>query len=183
MVGPAFLPPKAPISLVNDPDAEVEETEKELKMPHRSKSVRNRLLEFAGLYKFVVDTLVKRRLTDEAARAKVDHHYYLLTPEVARGATVRFKIRGGQVSFDSPSFKNTKFMINDEYLAVILLMKVRRDPFFLWLLALFSGGALAPAVWDGLASGEAAAGAPTPAVVSKKGRKRPRGSPKKRAAE
>lgn len=37
-------------------------------------------------------------------------------------------------------------MKNDETLAVILLMKTRRDAFFLWLLAIFAGGARAPAV-------------------------------------
>ncbi|KAK1861669.1 hypothetical protein I4F81_004250 [Pyropia yezoensis] len=120
--GRSRVPAPAAVSLDEMiPDALVQETEGELRMRHRDNSFRNRLLEFVGLYKFVVDTLVKRKKPDAAARVKVDHHYYQLTPEVARGATVRFKIRGGDVCFVSPMFKSTKFMTNDEYLSVAVL--------------------------------------------------------------
>lgn len=175
--------PEPATTSVRIPDSVVLETEAELRIRHRDKSFRNRLLEFVGLYKFVVDTLVKRRTTELAARVKVDHNYYQLTPEAARGTTVRFRIRGGEVSFSSPVFKNTRYMINDEYLAIIMLMKVRGDAFFLWLLAMFSGGALAPPVSRRKAAVDGAiAGPSTPAAVKKNGRKRQRGSPQQIAA-
>jgi len=69
-------------------------------------------------------------------------------------------------------------MINDEYLAVIMVMKVRRDAFFLWLLAVYSGGALAPTRTGGSASAAGTPTAPrTPAALRLKGKKRLRGSP------
>lgn len=182
--GRSRVPAPAAVSLdVMLPDALVLETEGELRMRHRDNTFRNRLLEFVGLYKFVVDTMVKRKKPDAAARVKVDHHYYQLTPVVARGATVRFKIRGGDVCFVSPMFKNTKFMTNDEYLLIIVLMKFQRDPFFLWLLGLFSGGALAPAVPADPSSRDGAKGPITPAASGKKGKKRQRASPKGSPAE
>lgn len=179
--GRTRIPPPAPVMSTHFiPSQVVKETEAELKVPSRDNSFRNRLLEFIGLYKFVVDTLVKRKMTDATARAKVDHNYNQLTPEAARGATVRFKIRGSEVCFISPSFKNTRYMINDEYLAVIMLMKVRRDPFFLWLLALFSGGALAPTSAAASTTANRMSVAPTSRAANERmGRKRQRESPPK----
>lgn len=97
-----------------------------------------------GLYKFLVDTLVKKKTADVAARFNVNHTYMQLTPQEARGATVTFYVLGKPARFSSPAFKKCSIMLNDEYLAVILLMKIQRIRFCLWLLGLLYGGAMAP---------------------------------------
>jgi len=150
----------------------VKDTRAERHHPHREEFFRNRLLEFVALYKFVVDTLVRKKTQDVRARAKVDHTYLQLTPEAARGATVTFNVRGKATPFISPAFKKSSIMLNDEYLAVILLMKFQRNRFFMWLLGLFAGGAMAPEI-----SVNANAAGTTPASKKKKERKRARGSP------
>lgn len=156
------------------PDDMVKETRAELCHDHRDDSFRNRLLEFVGLYKFVVDSLVKRKAVHAVARSKVNHTYMQLTPEDARGAKVTFNVRGKAETFMSPAFKKTSIMINNEYLAVILLMNFKRNPFFLWLLRLFARGALAPKAAD---DPEAPGASAIPLSKNKKGKKRHRGSP------
>ena len=156
------------------PDDMVNETRAELCHDHRDYSFRNRLLVFVGLYKFVVDSLVKRKAVHAVARSKVNHTYMQLTPEVARGAKVTFNVRGKAETFMSPAFKKTSIMINNEYLAVILLMNFKRNPFFLWLLRLFARRALAPKAAD---DPEAPGASATPLSKYKKGKKRHRGSP------
>jgi len=173
--GRGRINPPAPDTLsVSILDDMVKETRAELSHDHREDSFRNRLLEFVGLYKLVVDALVKQKTVHAVARVKVNHTYLQLTPEVSRGATVTFNIRGKAETFVSPAFKKTGIMINNEYLAVILLMKFKRNPFFLWLLGLFSRGALAPKAADDTA---APAASTTQGSKKKKGKKRQRGSP------
>jgi len=157
---------------VTIPDGTVKETRAELHHRNRDESFRNLLLEFVALYKSVVDTLVRKKTQDVTARAKVYHTYLELTPEAARGATFTFNVRGKATPFVSPAFKKSSIMLNDEYLAVILLMSFQRNPFFLWLLGLFAGGAMAPKI-----PVDANAAGTTPASNNKIGKKRARGSP------
>mgnify|MGYP000412345302 CR=1 FL=1 len=93
---------------------------------------------------------MKQRTADVVSRAKVDHTYLQLTPEAARGVTVTFNVRGKASVFTSPAFKKSSIMLNEEYLALILLMKFQLNLFFLWFLGLFSGGAMAPRIVDNL---------------------------------
>eukprot|EP00168_Porphyra_purpurea_P000145 TRINITY_DN10183_c0_g1_i1.p1 TRINITY_DN10183_c0_g1~~TRINITY_DN10183_c0_g1_i1.p1 ORF type:complete len:161 (+),score=29.48 TRINITY_DN10183_c0_g1_i1:188-670(+) len=121
----------------------VKETRAELDHPHRDESFRNRLLEFVALYKLVVDTLVKQKTADLAERAKVTIRYYELTPR-RRAAPWSPSMSAANRVIHLPAFKKSSIMLNNEYLAVILLMKFKRNPFFSWLLGLFDGGAMAP---------------------------------------
>ena len=93
---------------------------------------------------------MKQRTADVVSRANVDHTYLQLTPEAARGATVTSNVRGKASVFITPAFKKSSIMLNEEYLALILLMKFQLNLFFLWFLGLFSGGAMAPRIVDNL---------------------------------
>lgn len=143
-------PVKVPTNASNDmvleiPRSVVEDTVKELTVPGRDDSLRLRLLEFQALYKFIVDTLVRRACPDALAREKINHPFIDVTPDAVRGKTVVFTMTSGKrMSLNSPTFMNTRAMTTGNTLAVILLMKHLGDPFFLWVLAMFAGGAMAP---------------------------------------
>ncbi|KAK1860640.1 hypothetical protein I4F81_003228 [Pyropia yezoensis] len=111
----------------------------------RDSSLRSRLIEFMALFKFVTDTMVKKECTDPVLRDKVDHPYKDLTPDVVRGKTVSFNMASGKrVSSSTPMFRNSREMNTTSALAVVLLMKHLKDPFTLWLIGLFAGGAMPP---------------------------------------
>lgn len=138
-------PPVRPPRTVSISNALVNETMAELCRPGRDVSLRDRMKDFTALYKYVIDTFVKRTLPDEEARKKVNHTYAQLTPEAVRNVSVEYRTAGGtSVMLTTPMFNNSHNMKATDALAVILLMKHERDPFFLWLLAQFCGGAKAP---------------------------------------
>lgn len=138
-------PPLRPPRTVKISNELVNETMTELCRPGRDVSLRDRLKDFTALYKFVIDTLVKRALPDEGARKRVNHTYAQLTPEAVRNVSVEYRTQGGTlIMLTTPMFNNSHNMKATDALSVILLMKHERDPFFLWLLAQFCGGAKAP---------------------------------------
>lgn len=141
-------PPRPPVK-VSIPDADVVETVREVMRQGADISLRARLMEFTSLYKYVIDTLVKREAPDVALREKVNHPYSHLTPDALRGATVTFKMPGGKAptTVTTPMFNNSHMMTTSSTLAVILFMKHRRDPFFLWLLTLFCWRGKGPWRW------------------------------------
>lgn len=162
-------PPTATLSAMDIPKEVVEETLSDLSKSSGDAVLRTQLSDFTALYKFVVDTVVKRARNDASWQAKINHSCVQLTPEAVRGMKVMFELPGGRKMVEqSPTFNNMHTMKNPATLAVIMVMKVRKDPFFLWLLVLFSRGARAPTE---KASSEAAA------VTPKKGTKRSRPPP------
>jgi len=164
------LPPTPQGRTVTVPDALAYETIKELMPRPGDKSLRFPLLSFIGLYKFVVETLVKQTTLDSTKREEVDHSYLQLTPEATRGALVKFmNYKGQRVEALSPVFANQAETKVNPAMAVILLMKHDRDPFFLWLMGMFVRGARAPC--DGIF---AAGVAPTTMGAQRRGRKRDR---------
>lgn len=172
-------PPPANKGSVDVPDTLVQETIRELMPTPAFKSPLLPLVSFSQLCKFVVDTLVKRQTEDPNKRDAVDHSFLQLTPEAARGATVNFKNhKGTRVAMESPVFTNSTYAKIDPFLAIVLLQKYERDPFFLWLMGIFAGGARAPKD-KSFSSG----GPPVPAGTRRRGHKRARGSPNKDADE
>lgn len=156
--------------VVQIPRSAVEETVKELMVPGRDDSLRVRLLEFQALYKFIIDTLVRRACPDAVAREKINHPFIDVTPDAVRGKTVVFTMTSGKrMSLTCPTFMNTRAMTTGNTLAVILLMKHLGDPFFLWVLGIFSGGAMAPpdvlgATQGGVGRGKKQKGGPSAGV-------------------
>lgn len=172
-------PPPAEKRSVDIPETLVQETIRELMPTPAYKSLLLPLVSFSQLCKFAVDTLVKRQTDDPNKRDAVDHSFLQLTPEAARGATVNFKNhKGTRVAVESPVFTNSTYAKIDPFLAIILLQKHERDPFFLWLMGIFARGARAPTDKSFLSDGP-----PVPAGTRRRGHKRPRGSPKKDADE
>jgi len=164
------FPPTPQGRTVTVPDALAYETIKELMPRPGDKSLRFPLLAFIGLYKFVVDTLVKRTILDSKKREEVDHSYLQLTPEATRGALVKFmNYKGQRVETLSPVFANQADTKVNPAMAVILLMKHDRDPFFLWLMGMFVRGARAPC--DAIFG---ASVAPATVGARRRGRKRDR---------
>lgn len=151
-------PPREPTT-VTIPDALVGETVRELLRKGKDVSLRARLMDFTSLYKFVIDTLVRRGASDAAPREKVNHVYQQLTPDALRNVTVKFKMPGSytMLSLITPTFNNAHSMRVASTLAVVLFMQYQRDPFFLWLLTMFREGFKAPA---------------EPGTSNKRGRKR-----------
>jgi len=134
--------PKGDAVLIDD--ALVRETVAELSVIGRHESLRNRLVEFSALYKFVINTLVERKKPDGAPAARVSHNYPQLTPEALRGVCIQFNYEGSKQVVDKAMFNNSHDTKLPSTLAVILYMKLKKNAFFLWLLGLFSSGALAP---------------------------------------
>lgn len=138
----------------------------ELGRPAGDATLRAQLTDFTALYKFIIDTLVKRNCAEDRARQRFKHSYLQLTPDITRGVEVSLVMPGNRkVVHKSPTFQNANDMTESVTLAIIMIMKVRRDPFFLWLVVLFSGGARA------LAEQSAA----TTALAATKGKVRNRG--------
>lgn len=81
------------------PPAMVKETVDELMRSDPDATMRTVLLDFCGLYKFVVDTLVRRANEEDSSFAKVNHSYRQLTPDIVRGA---------EISFEHPANKKQK---------------------------------------------------------------------------
>ncbi|KAK1860912.1 hypothetical protein I4F81_003498 [Pyropia yezoensis] len=155
--GSRIAPPDGDLVDVDIPRALVEDTVKELTVSGRGDSLRQRLNEFTALYKYVLDTLVKRQCADPVKREKVNHPYIGITPEAVRGKKVSFTMASGKRwTVTSPTFFNSRNMKIPTTLAVILLMKHTGDPFVHWLIGLFCGGAMAPA--DVAAPAQATAG-------------------------
>lgn len=182
--GVRFVPPEPAVEEVDIPDSTVHETIKQLSVPTRDDSLRTRLVEFTSLYKYVIDHLVKRSCVDPEARDKVNHPYLDVTPDVVRGKKVSFLFtKSKRVSVLSPTFRNSRATKSSSSLAVILLMKRRGDPFFLWLLGLFSGGAVAPVDYalaqKGGQGSDAEGNAPAAPASRSKCKKRARESPRK----
>ena len=136
-------PPPVKKDPLEIPDALVQETISELSVPNRPESLRKRLVEFSALYKFVVDTLVERSLSEPPA-VPVSHPYPILTPDALRDLMVKFNLEDKAIEHITPLLKNSHHMKTSTSLAVVLCMKALKDPFFLWLLGLFSRGAMAP---------------------------------------
>eukprot|EP00170_Pyropia_yezoensis_P007402 contig_30332_g7425 len=167
--GSRIAPPDGDLVDVDIPRALVEDTVKELTVSGRGDSLRQRLNEFTALYKYVLDTLVKRQCADPVKREKVNHPYIGITPEAVRGKKVSFTMASGKRwTVTSPTFFNSRNMKIPTTLAVILLMKHTGDPFVHWLIGLFCGGAMAPA--DVAAPAQATAGKNKTARVSDGGR-------------
>lgn len=125
----------------------------ELGKANKAASVRANFDDFSDLYKCVVDVVVKRTRPEESWKAKVNHSFKQLTPEAVRNMEVTLVMPGGRVLVeDGPQFLNMSKRSITGTLAVILAMKNLRDPFFVWVLFMFSEGARAPA--------EGAGGAP-----------------------
>lgn len=182
--GVRSVPPEPAVEEVDIPDSTVHETIKQLSVPTRDDSLRTRLVEFTSLYKYVIDHLVKRSCVDPEARNKVNHPYLDVTPDVVRGKKVSFLFtKSKRVSVLTPTFRNSRATKVSSSLAVILLMKHRGDPFFLWLLGLFSGGAVAPVDYalahKGGHGSDAKGNEPAPPAARSKGKKRARDSPQK----
>lgn len=124
----------------------VEKTLNELAKSSGEEALGSSLKQFVTLYKFVLDSVVRRTRDDTAWQAKVSHSYLQLTPEVMRGLTVTYTMPGGmRMEQKSPMFRNMYCFKRYDALAIILVMKVRKDPFFLWLVFMFAEGARAPA--------------------------------------
>lgn len=83
-------PEAAPFEIFVSP-AVVKETVDELMRSDPDATMRTVLLEFCGLYKFVVDTLVRRANEEDSSYAKVNHSYRQLTPDIVRGAEISFE--------------------------------------------------------------------------------------------
>lgn len=146
-------PPPAPRKKLRVPVAEVEMTLAELGKANKAASVRTSIDDFSDLYKCVVDVVVKRTRPEESWKAKVNHSFKQLTPEAVRNMEVTLVMPEGRVLVeDGPQFLNMSKRSITGTLAVILVMKNLRDPFFVWVLFMFSEGARAPA--------EGAGGAP-----------------------
>lgn len=139
-------PPAREARILDIPDELVADTVKELLRNGLDVSLRTRLRDFTSLYKFVIDTLVKREFRDLPQREKVNHTYPSLTPEALRNTTVRFKMPGSttMLSLTTPTFQNSHCMTVSRTLAIILFMKHQGDAFFLFLLVLFRSGTVAP---------------------------------------
>lgn len=125
-------------------DAVVEETVAEINAVDRSEPLAKRLVRFGALYKIVFDTLVNMSKDNAGSNEKADHRYPQLTPEAVRGLTVTLNWEGKKEVITSPLFGNSHDMKLPDNIAIIGVMKVRKEPFFLWLLGLFSRGAIAP---------------------------------------
>lgn len=132
---------KEPITI---PDAVIEEIIAEVSAVNRGESLRKKLVRFCALYKYVVDTLVERNNVDDWKQGKADHRYPQLTPEALRGVTVTMKWEGKVECLSSPMLANSHDMKVPETLAIIGVMKLQKNSFFLWLLGLFARGALSP---------------------------------------
>lgn len=129
--GVRFVPPEPAEEVVNIADLTVQETIKQLSVPTRDDSLRNRLVEFTSLYKYVIDHLVKRSCVDPEMRDTVNHPYVDVTPDAVRGKKVNFLFtKSKRVSVLSPTFRNSRATKVTSSLAVVLLMKHRGDPFF-----------------------------------------------------
>lgn len=124
----------------------VEATISELLIRGHGDALRERLNEITMLYKFVIDTLVRRSCEDPILRAKVNHPYIDETPDAVRGKTVSCTMTSGKrVSVKSPTFSNSRNTTTTTTLAVALLMKQMGDTFTqLWLIGVFCGAAIAP---------------------------------------
>lgn len=136
-------PPAVSKEPVKIPDDVIEETIADLSGTDRGDYLRKRLVRFGALYKFVVDTLVDRDNQDGGNSKKADHRYPQLTPEAVRGLTVIMNWEGKEECIQSPMLGNSHDMKVPDTLAIIAVLKLRRDPFFLWLLGHFSRGAMA----------------------------------------
>lgn len=72
------------------------ETLAELGQAAGDATLRMQLTDFTALYKFTIDTLVKRKCSDDCARQKFNHSYLQLTPEVTRGMEVTLFTAGNK---------------------------------------------------------------------------------------
>jgi len=136
-------PPPVSKEPVRVPVSIVLETIAELSAVDRHDSLRRRLVRFSALYKFVIDTLVDRGNAGKEGFEKADHRYPQLTPEALRGLLVTLEWEGQDYTIQTPMIQNSHDMKVPDTLAVIGVMKMQKDPFFLWLLGHFSRGALA----------------------------------------
>jgi len=123
----------------------------------------------------ILDTTVKRTVA-ERQKKLVDHTNMQLTPQAAMGVTIKLMYGTEMEVATNPVFGNSRDTRINTTLGPILMMTHKRDTFFLWLLSLFSSGAVAPTTRkDGEAEAVEQA---TTARRRGRGRKRDRGSPK-----
>jgi len=161
--------------VITIPPDVVRETVTELERPRPDDSARDQLLTFVVLYKYILDTTVKRTVA-ERQKKLFDLTYMQLTPQAAMGLTIKFMYGTKMEVATNPVFGNSRDTRINTTLGLILMTTHKRDPFFLWLLFLFSSGAVAPTTRkDGEAEAVEQA---TTARRRGSGRKRNRGSPK-----
>lgn len=110
----------------------------------RGDALRRQQVMCCTLYKFVIDTLVDRERAAQGPSERANHRYPQLTPEIMRGLSVKVKWEGLDGRIETPMIQNAHDLNLRDMLAVIGVMMMRKDSFFLWLLEIFSRGALAP---------------------------------------